>query len=195
METYVQKSKKEKISGVKPLKEDGTVRGSTPVFGGTRLEETITIGQPVDVVYTYWRDFTHLPRFCKYLTRVEILDARHSRWTVAGPGDKPLTWDAVLIEDLSNQLISWESEDGSEFENAGSVRFSAANFFRCQSILLDAIRLSSSAFFVSFDANVRSESAKRFFWANSAASNLVPTCPWYRSMCFLMRASPSDSGR
>ncbi len=115
-------SKKEHVAGVALADERGE-KASTPLFGGIRLQESITLLKPIEEVYSYWRDFTHFPRFCKNLSRVEVLDDRRSRWTAVGPGDKPLTWEAELIEDLPNQLISWRALPGSEFENAGSVRF------------------------------------------------------------------------
>ncbi len=121
---FVQESKKEHVSGVRPV-EDGQEK-STPLFGGIRIQESMTIGRPAAALYAYWRDFTNLPRFCKQLRDVTIIDSLRSRWTVNGPGDKPLTWEAELIEDIPEEFISWRSVEKAEFENAGSVRFRPA---------------------------------------------------------------------
>lgn len=123
--SFPQHSKKEHVSGVRPLDERGR-EGPLPFFGGIRLAEAITIGKPVSEVYAYWRDLRNLPRFCKQLRHVEVLDDRRSRWTANGPDHSKLVWEAELIEDRSNELISWRSMENSEFENAGSVTFRSA---------------------------------------------------------------------
>jgi uncharacterized membrane protein len=122
---FSQKSRKEHVDGVRTLTEDGNVNAA-PILGGIRIEEAMTIGKPAQDIYSYWRDFTHLPQFCKQLREVTILDANRSRWTANGPGDTALTWEAVVIQDIPNELISWRSLENSEFENAGSVRFRPA---------------------------------------------------------------------
>jgi uncharacterized membrane protein len=122
---FAGKSKKEHVSGTRPLDKEGNPK-SGPLFGGIRIEEAITIDRPVEQLYNYWRDFTNLPRFCKYLRAVVVLDIMRSRWTVDGPANKQLTWEAAIIDDRPNELISWRSLENSEFDNAGSVRFRPA---------------------------------------------------------------------
>ena len=123
--SFTPQSKKERIDGVRPLTSQGKP-ASTPLLGGLRIEESMTIGRPVAEVYAFWRDFTNLPEFCKHLRAVTVRDTSHSHWIANGPGDQPLVWDAVLIEDIPNELISWRTEKGSALENAGSVRFREA---------------------------------------------------------------------
>ncbi len=120
-----QASKKESVSGVRPLSRSGEPL-EAPFANGIRLEEAITIGRPLPELYSYWRDFRNLPSFCKYLEHVEFIDEKRSRWTAIGPADKPLTWEAAIIEETPNELISWRSFEGSSFQNAGSVRFKKA---------------------------------------------------------------------
>ena len=36
-----------------------------------------------------------------------------------------MEWDAELLEDIPNHLISWRSLEGSQVDNAGAVRFDA----------------------------------------------------------------------
>jgi uncharacterized membrane protein len=124
-ESVVQPPKKEHVAGVRSIDAQGRER-NTPVMGGIRLEEAITIGRPISDVYSYWRDFTNFPKFCKQLREVVVLDKTRSRWTANGPNDKPLTWEAAMLEDKPNELISWRSLENAEFENAGSVSFREA---------------------------------------------------------------------
>jgi uncharacterized membrane protein len=132
---FAGKSKKEHVSGTRPVDEHGDPT-SGPLFGGIRIEEAITIDRPIEELYSFWRDFTNLPLFCKYLREVTVLDDMRSRWTVDGPAGKQLTWEAAIIDDRPNELISWRSLDGSEFENAGSVRFRKAPAERGSEIVL-----------------------------------------------------------
>jgi uncharacterized membrane protein len=46
-----------------------------------------------------------------------------SHWKAKGPFDKEVEWDAEIISEEPGRLISWRSIQGSDFENAGSVRF------------------------------------------------------------------------
>ena len=116
------KSNKEHASGVRTATATGELE-APPVFGGVRIEESITIGVTPEKVYAFWRNFSNLPRFSNHLQTVTTIDAQKSRWVANGPGDTSITWDAELIQDIPNSLISWRSLEHAEFENAGSVRF------------------------------------------------------------------------
>jgi uncharacterized membrane protein len=39
------------------------------------------------------------------------------------PGGKKVEWDALLINEKLNELISWRTVEGSDVAHAGSVRF------------------------------------------------------------------------
>ena len=55
--------------------------------------------------------------------QVAVIDGKRSHWTMEGPGDSYLEWDAEIIADKPGELISWRSLPGSQIENAGSVHF------------------------------------------------------------------------
>src|SRR4051794_28628540 len=110
----LQESKKEHVSGVRPLGEDGSPKEG-PWLGGIRLAESITVGRPIGEVYGYGGDFTNLPLFCKYLKDVKFLDETRSRGPVEGRGGNPLPGEATVIEDRHNELISWRSFEDSDF--------------------------------------------------------------------------------
>src|SRR5690606_26646402 len=64
------------------------------------------------------------PRIMKHLEKVEEIDQTHSRWTARGPaGVGSVSWEAEIVEDQQNELISWRSLPGSTVDNAGQVRF------------------------------------------------------------------------
>ena len=98
-------------------------RASVPSGKGTRVERTITLARPVTEVYSFWRKLSNLPRFLRHLESVTETDNTHSRWVVKGPRDKRVHWDAEIIEEKANKMISWRSLGDSEVDNAGSVWF------------------------------------------------------------------------
>ncbi len=90
---------------------------------GTKVEQRITINRPVLEVYRFWRNFENLPRFMDHLEAVTVIDETHSRWVAKGPAGTRVEWDAVIHNEIDDELIAWRSLPGSEINNAGSVHF------------------------------------------------------------------------
>lgn len=90
-----------------------------------RVSKSITVERPPDEVYAYWRDFSRLPSFMHHLEEVRVTDAegRRSHWRARAPLGTTVEWDAELVEDRPNELISWRSAEGADVRNAGTVRF------------------------------------------------------------------------
>jgi uncharacterized membrane protein len=113
--------------GVLTRREDRKERGS-PVASvgrgqGTKVEESVTINRPVVEVYRFWRNFENLPRFMDHLDAVAVIDETRSHWVAKGPAGTRAEWDAVIHNEIDDQLIAWRSLPGSEINNAGSVHF------------------------------------------------------------------------
>ena len=89
---------------------------------GVRVEKTLTVNKSAEELYRFWRHFENLPRFMDHLESVQIHDDTHSHWKVKGPAGKTVEWDAVIINDIPNEVIAWKSTDA-QIANAGSVRF------------------------------------------------------------------------
>jgi len=102
--------------------------GSTPVASvgrgqGIKVEESVTINRPVLEVYRFWRNFENLPRFMDHLESVAVIDETRSHWVAKGPVGTRVEWDAVIHNEVDDELIAWRSLPGSEVKNAGSVHF------------------------------------------------------------------------
>jgi len=113
----------------------GTLQGSTtsdntaaviPHGQGIKVEKAVTIDRPAEELYHFWRSFENLPRFMQHLESVTVQDDTHSHWVAKGPFDKPVAWDAEVINDIPNELIAWRSAQDAQVPNAGSVSFKAA---------------------------------------------------------------------
>ena len=91
--------------------------------GGILVETAITVNRPVDEVYRFWRDVENLPTFMRHLESVRITGDRRSHWVATAPAGATVEWDAEIVDDEPNRLISWRSLEGADVENSGSVRF------------------------------------------------------------------------
>lgn len=93
---------------------------------GVHVRESVTIMQPVDEVFRFWRDLTALPKFMRHLERVEQRPDNRTHWVARGPGGTKVEWDAELLNQVDNELIAWRSLPGSDVVSAGSVNFRPA---------------------------------------------------------------------
>ncbi len=90
---------------------------------GIKVEESVTINRPVLEVYRFWRNFENLPRFMDHLESVTVSDDTHSHWVAKGPAGTRVEWDAIVHNEVEDELIAWRSLPGAEVNNAGSVHF------------------------------------------------------------------------
>lgn len=122
------------ITGKPALKKGARIAGrsrgdrvspvaSVPRGQGIKVEERVTINRPVVEVYAFWRDFENLPRFMDHLESVTVLDENRSHWVAKGPAGSRIEWDAVIHNEIDDELIAWRSLPDAEVNNAGSVHF------------------------------------------------------------------------
>jgi uncharacterized membrane protein len=98
---------------------------SVPPGEGVRVDKAVTIERPIAEVYNFWRHLENFPRFMRHVKEVTRQDDTHSHWAVRTVGGKVVEWDAEIIEQRENELISWRSTPGAEVDNAGSVQFTS----------------------------------------------------------------------
>jgi uncharacterized membrane protein len=104
----------------------GAATTSVPYELGIRVDRSITINRPRAEVYGFWRDLTNLPRFMNHVKFVRLTGDKQSHWVVKGPTNRFVEWDAVIHNEIENELIAWRTLPGSEVDHAGSVRFQDA---------------------------------------------------------------------
>lgn len=93
--------------------------------GGT-VRKSLIINRSPEELYQFWHNFENLPQFMPYLESVRVTGQGRSHWVAKAPAGTSVEWDAEVTEDRPNELISWRSLEGSEVENAGTVRFEPA---------------------------------------------------------------------
>jgi uncharacterized membrane protein len=97
----------------------------------------LTINRPPEDVYRFWRDFRNMPQFMQHVVRVEPTVADRSRWTVDGPADLRIEWEAEIVADRKNEAIVWRSVEGADVDNSGSVQFVRAAGHRGTEVWLE----------------------------------------------------------
>jgi uncharacterized membrane protein len=90
------------------------------------LEAGITINRPRAELFAFWRALENLPRFMPHVRTVRDMGEGRSHWVVRGPAGRDLSWDAEIVAEKPNALITWRSLPGSGVSHTGSIRFTGA---------------------------------------------------------------------
>lgn len=83
---------------------------------------TVTVARPRAEVYAFWRKAENLS-FMENVERVERLDDRRQRWTIAAPGGRTITLETEIVEERENEYLAWRSVEGSDVHSHGHVTF------------------------------------------------------------------------
>jgi uncharacterized membrane protein len=93
---------------------------------GIHAQGTCIVNSTPEEVYQFWRNFQNLPRFMRHVESVEELGNGRSHWKVKGPAGMEVEWDATIVADVPNELITWRTLENSDVDHAGAVRFERA---------------------------------------------------------------------
>ena len=93
---------------------------------GIHAQGTCIVNSTPEEVYQFWRNFQNLPRFMRHVESVEDLGDNRSHWKVKGPAGMDVEWDATIVADVPNEVITWRSLENSDVDHAGAVRFERA---------------------------------------------------------------------
>jgi uncharacterized membrane protein len=106
----------------RPVKRMLRVRGSR---AHVDVRKSIAIEAPVSGVYEFWRHWENFPRFFEHVRAVRDEGGGWTRWTVSGPGDPAVEFDAVLTATIPNYLIAWKTAPRQALRHSGIVKFDA----------------------------------------------------------------------
>jgi uncharacterized membrane protein len=90
------------------------------------MERSITVGQPADELYRFWRDPEHLARVMGHFAEVDSPSEDRQHWTLRGSFGRNVAWDSRVVEERPGEFLRWESLEGAPLPNEGSVRFRPA---------------------------------------------------------------------
>jgi uncharacterized membrane protein len=86
----------------------------------------VTVNKPVEEVYNFWKNPQNFSRFMDQIESVRITSDRRSHWALKGPAGLTIEWDAEVVADTPNEMISWQSINSADVDNTGTVRFRRA---------------------------------------------------------------------
>src|SRR5262245_10233273 len=87
-----------------------------------RVIKCVTINRSAEDLFRFWRRLENLPFFARHLISVKETSPIESHWVAKSPAGTTAEWDAVIVKEIPNEYLAWESRPGSEIDNAGSVR-------------------------------------------------------------------------
>ncbi|HEX8228971.1 MAG TPA: SRPBCC family protein [Chloroflexia bacterium] len=90
------------------------------------VRKTVTINRSAEELYNFWHNFENLPRFMQHLESVQVTTDGLSHWKAKAPVGQTVEWDARITEDEPNRLIGWQSLEGADVQNSGTVTFAPA---------------------------------------------------------------------
>ena len=93
---------------------------------GVHARASCIVNLDPEQVYSFFRDFSNLPRFMDHLKSVEELPDGRSHWIARGPAGMNVEWDAEIVAEDPGRVITWRSLEGSDVDNAGAVVFEPA---------------------------------------------------------------------
>jgi uncharacterized membrane protein len=106
----------------RPLRKNAAVRSGK----GIKVERSVTINRSPEELFVFWRNFENLPRVMEHIESVQCVDEKRSHWRARQSDENFIEWDAEVINERANELIAWESLEGSDVRQAGTVRFTLA---------------------------------------------------------------------
>jgi uncharacterized membrane protein len=105
--------------------------------GALPLVAVVTVNKSIEEVYDFWKNPQNFSRFMGQIESVRPINARRSHWKINAPPGLAIEWDADVVSDTPNEMISWQSVDSAAIDNTGSVRFRPAAGNRGTEVVLE----------------------------------------------------------
>ena len=90
---------------------------------GHRVQQSITILKPLHEVFEFCQDPENFPRFMKQLADIHVLSSSSSLWTWNSISGAPMHFEADIIAQIEDRMISWQTHETSKVQHAGSLWF------------------------------------------------------------------------
>ena len=103
-------------------KDTRSLLGLSGGENGIRVDKTINIDAPIDVVYHFWRAFENFPLFMNHVNEITSQNDIYS-WKVAAPMGSTVEFQSRVTQDIPNDVIAWETLPNSQVYSNGFVRF------------------------------------------------------------------------
>jgi uncharacterized membrane protein len=101
----------------------GTAQPADYYNEGIHVVVSYVIAKQPQELFQFWRNFENLPKFMTHLKSVTCQGPTRSHWVAKGPAGIDVEWDAEIINEEPNRLISWRTVGEPDVDSAGTVLF------------------------------------------------------------------------
>ena len=91
------------------------------------IEATVSIRRPVEEVFSFYRDFTNMPKFLGDVMAVEPIGPTISRWTIQGPLGIRGSWLIKVTQERANELIRYETVAPPGLRTSWEIHFNSGS--------------------------------------------------------------------
>ena len=91
-----------------------------------QAQGSLCIQESPDALYRFWREPQNLSRIMGDFVDISAASTEQLRWTVRSPLGRGLSWETRIVEAEPARILRWESLQGAELPNEGSVWFRPA---------------------------------------------------------------------
>jgi uncharacterized membrane protein len=90
---------------------------------GINVRKSLNVNAPVEEVYRLWSNFENFPQFMSNIEEIHNMGNGRSHWVVKGPLGSKVEFDAVVTQNIPNQVLAWETTPESQIHHNGKVNF------------------------------------------------------------------------
>ncbi|HEY1250631.1 MAG TPA: SRPBCC family protein [Thermoanaerobaculia bacterium] len=105
----------------RPFPAARRVGGGESMHDEIRIRQSFVVGLSREETYSFWRRIEGYPRFMEHVASVEPIDANRSRWVVAGPAGRTMTWETEIVEDEPGTALAWRTVGRADVRHDGRV--------------------------------------------------------------------------
>lgn len=87
------------------------------------FEESIEVHAPVEFCYHCWHEFSSFPALMHNVKKVSQIGENIWQWVLVGPQGDESEWELMLVRDIPNQQICWQTVRGPEMEISLDIDF------------------------------------------------------------------------
>lgn len=87
------------------------------------IEASVTIRRPLEELFSFYRDFKHLPSFLGDVMAVEQIGPTTFRWTIQGPLGIRVNSTIEVTEERRNELICYETQGATGLKGYWEIHF------------------------------------------------------------------------
>jgi uncharacterized membrane protein len=96
---------------------------TSPAADDNTIQASVVIQRTAQEIFSFYRDFSNLPRFLGDVMAIEQIDRMTSRWTIQGPLGIRVNWTVKVVEERPDELIRYETVTSPGLRTCWEIHF------------------------------------------------------------------------